>query len=292
MTVFSRYVYPAPVFAYCSVVFSSIARNAYAEYRSCFFLKKIAVKGWTWKLLCIHLQSIKSKKATWNYLGLQPRQNVPIDRLTETEWPWTVANVRPIETCFNVSRPEHRWSPPTWVNVISCSHIIILWSMIYCCYTSWWLEDSFDPSQVFGLFCSLFVQSILLLTKKICNWLITRPFYWYLKKKLLTLSSLSKLQSTSTTPHVLNMAPFQDWCTHVANKKRQLIISEVQNPNGIWFLSIFFRRDVLTWETWKPGFTCKKRSRPHRRRRGGQNHILPGVAAAPIIKRKHLVDDQ
>ena len=65
------------------------------------------------------------------------------------------------------------------------------------------------------------------------------------EKKLLTLSSLSKLQSTSTTPHVLNMAPFQDWCTHVANKKRQLIILGVQNPNGIWFLSIFFRRDVL-----------------------------------------------
>jgi len=159
-------------------------------------------------------------------------------------------------------------------------------------YTSWWLEDSFDSSQVFGLFCSLFVQSKLLLTKKIYNWLITRPCYWYLKRNINTISFLSKLQNTSTTPPALNMAPFQDWCTHVANKKRQLIILGVQNPNGIWFLSIFFRRDVLTWETWKPGFTCKKRSRPHRRRRGGQNHILPGVAAAPIIKRKHLVDDQ
>ena len=165
-------------------------------------------------------------------------------------WNWMTVDSGKRQAYRNVlqcseTRTSTSWSPTTWVNVTSCSHVIILWSMIYCCYTSWWLEDSFDPSQVFGLFCSLFVQSKLLLTKKICNWLITRPFYWYLKKKLLTLSSLSKLQSTSTTPHVLNMAPFQDWCTHVANKKRQLIISEVQNPNGIWFLSIFFRRDVL-----------------------------------------------
>ena len=220
---------------------------------------------------------------------------MPIDLVTETEWPWTVVNVRPIETCFNVPRPEH-------LHLDSQPHEL-MWpaALTSLSYGPWFIAaipvgDSktlsiHHKSLVYSARCSsnqnyFWLKNIQLINNTsifIGTWKKNYQHYPFFRNY--------KILRTSTTPHVLNMAPFQDWCTHVANKKRQLIILGIQNPNSIWFLSIFFRRDVLTWETWKPGFTCKKRSRPHRRRRGGQNHILPGVAAAPIIKRKYLVDD-
>lgn len=155
-----------------------------------------------------------------------------------------------------------------------------------CSAVSCWLKKHFDSSQVFvSSNQRLFSHNTPILIRSLVYSEKNRP-----------ISFLSEIQSARTKNSAIirficlgcfsriGAGSKQETAAGVTCLKKKIQMASGSCP-------FFFRRDVLTWETCKPGFACRKEARIRRGGGGGgggPNHIAPGVAAAPIIKRKNI----